>query len=339
MKKSLFAGGIIFLMLGGGFKYAQTPAQAQSKTEQPRTGQQKPNLSKDREAPQKPQLQVPQTPKVKLLNPGAEPRQKLRFKPVAGSKQQSVMMMKTNMKMSVDGKPVPAYNFPATAVTINTVINKVEPNGDISYDFSYSNVDVVKDPNVEPKLLEAMRTKFAQLKGVKGSGVMDNRGNTKKINFVASDIKDPFLKQMMQQLGNSLSKISSPVPQEAVGKGAQWTIANKVGFNGINLTQKETYNLIDIKDDVATLQTKVEQQAQKMQKVNLPGLPPSAALTLQSYSGNGQGKSQIMLDKLMPINSNVSISSNVNWNGKFTSKTEDTNMKQEVLVEVNMESK
>ena len=334
MRKSLFAGGIICLMLGGGIKYITTPAHAQLRAEE-----QKPNTSKVRETPQKPQLKVPQPPTVKLLNPGTEPRQQLRFKPVAGSKQKSVMMMKTDMKMSLDGKPVPAFTIPATVVTIDTVINKVESNGDISYNFSYSEIDVVEDPKIDPKLIEAMRKQLPQLKGVKGSGVMDNRGNTKKINLVTSDIKDPFLKQITQQLSSSLSKVSSPVPQEAVGKGAQWSVINKIGFNGINLTQTETYNLVDIKDGVATLQAQVQQQAQKMQKVTLPGLPPSAALTLQSYDGNGQGKSQIMLDKLMPITSNVSVSSNLNWNGKFTSKQENMDMSQEVLVQVNMESK
>ena len=124
-----------------------------------------------------------------------------------------------------------------------------------------------------------------------------------------------------------------------MGKGAEWVVTNKVGFNGISITQTQTYKLLDIKDGVATLQAKVDQQAQAMQKVTLPGLPPSAALTLQSYKGNGEGKYQIMLDKLMPINSNISVASNVNWKGKFTSKQEDTSMNQEVLVNVNMKSK
>ena len=334
MKKSLFAGGIICLLLGTGIKYVQTPAHAQ-----PRSEQKTPNLSTGAENSEQPQLKSPQGPRVKLLNSGIEPRQKLRFQPVAGSKQQSVMMTKTNMKMSLDGKPVPAFNIPATEITINTVVNKVEPNGDITYDFSYSDIDVIKDPNVQPQILEAMQKQFAQLKGIKGSGVMDNRGNPKKFNLVASDIKDPMLKQMMQQVSNSLSKVSSPVPQEAVGKGAEWVVTNKVGFNGISITQTQTYKLLDIKDGVATLQAKVDQQAQAMQKVTLPGLPPSAALTLQSYKGNGEGKYQIMLDKLMPINSNISVASNVNWKGKFTSKQEDTSMNQEVLVNVNMKSK
>ena len=334
MRKSLFAGGMICLILGGGIKYAQTPAHAQLRTQQ-----QKPNAPIDRKTPQTPQLKTPQPPKFQLLNPGAEPRQELRFKPVAGSKQRSVMTMKTDMKMSVDGKPVPAFTIPATVATIDTVINKVEPNGDISYDFSYSDVDVVEDPKVDPKLIEAMRKQLPQLKGMKGSGVMDNRGNTKKVNLALGDIKDPFLKQMMQKFGDSLSRISSPVPEEAVGKGAQWAIANQINFNGINITQTQTYNLVDIKDDVATVLVNVQQQAQPMQKVSLPGLPPSAALTLQSYNGKGQGKSQIILDKLMPVNSNVSVSSNVNWNGKFTSQAKNTTMNQNILIQVDMDSK
>ena len=339
MKKSLFAAGMVCLILGGGIKYVETPAHAQSTTEQ-----EKPKVSTEQENPRKPQLKVPQLkapeePKVKLLNPGAEPRQKLRFKPVVGSKQQSVMTTKTDMKMSLDGKPVPAFKVPATVVTINTVVKKVEPNGDISYDFSYSDIDVVKDPNVEPKLLEAMRKQFAQLKEMKGSGVMDSIGNTKQFNLALTDVKDPFLKQTMQQFSDSLSKVSSPVPQEAVGKGAQWVTTNTINFNGIKITQTETYNLLDVKDGVAVLQTKVQQQAQPMQKVSLPGLPPDAALTLQSYNGNGQGKSQIVLDKLMPVSSNASISSNINWDGKFSPKTKNMNMNQEVLVQVNMQSK
>ena len=334
MKKSLFAAGMVCLILGGGIKYVETPAHAQSTTEQ-----EKPKVSAEQETPKKPQLKAPRTPKVKLLNPGAQPRQKLRFQPAVGSKQQSVMTTKTDMKMSVDGQPVRAFAVPATVVTINTVINKVEPNGDIGYDFSYSDINVVKDPNVDPKLLEAMRKQFAQIKEMKGSGVMDSLGNTKQFNLVLADVKDPLLKQTMQQFSNSLSKISSPVPEEAVGKGAQWVTTNTIEFNGIKITQTETYNLIDVKDGVATVQTKVQQQAQPMQKVSLPGLPPNAALTLQSYNGNGQGNSQIVLNKLMPVSSNASIASNINWDGKFSPQTKKINMNQEVLVQVNMQSK
>ncbi|MEM7727332.1 MAG: DUF6263 family protein [Cyanobacteria bacterium P01_A01_bin.45] len=278
-------------------------------------------------------------PTIKILQYGSEPKQKLRLKPVAGTEQKSTMTLDMNMSMSVKGRQVPNIKLPGTLVNIDTKVTKVEPNGDVYYEFVYSDIEVTKKAEVQPELVKAMESKIKQLKGIKGEGIIDERGNTKKIDIDLTQLKDPTLKPMLEQLSNSLSQMSSSIPNEAVGVGAQWLVTNQITSNGINITQLETYELISIENGVATTKVTLEQQGKPNQEINLPGLPKGAKVTLKSYSGSGEGESQFGLGRLMPIKSVVNMNSNVQMSAKPRADAKETMMNQKIIMKMSIESK
>lgn len=321
MKKILLISSICLLTPVWGLKLSFTPASAKS----PLVVKQLANNSTTSRTVQ---------PQVELLNAGTAPRQQLRFKPVVKAEQTATMTMNIDMAMSVSGQPMPQVKLPATVMTMQTVVTKIDANGDIHYQFSYTNADVVTTPTTPPKQLDIMRAQIKKMVGTKGSVVVDNRGRTKTASFVFPKTLDANMKQQMEQMTNSLEQLSSPVPEQAVGIGAKWQVSSSPKIGGMNLAQTATYQLVSFQDNVAILSVDIEQHA-KQQNFTRPGLP-SGTLTLDAQ---GQGQLTQRLNQLMPIRSAVSINSNSEFNSKPAGRTEAMTIGTKLLMNLAFQSK
>ncbi|MFB8788697.1 MAG: hypothetical protein U7123_07555 [Potamolinea sp.] len=295
MKKTLLASSCCFLLVGGGLKPVSVSAGTPLIVSQ--------NNDASQIAP------VIRT-QVELISPGAEPRQELRFKPTVNAKQAMTITSNMDVKSSISGKSMPTSKIPPTVMKVESVVTQVDPNGDIHSKFSYTEADVVSDPTVDPELFKLMQSSVKQMVGMNGSFISDNRGQVKSGKFnLPEKNTNPITKQLLDQVSNSLDQFSSPVPQEAVGKGAKWRTSSKINLSGINLTQNVIYELVDLKDNVATLNVSLEQQANS-QQLNLPGMPSNANLSLKSLTSTGQGQVVMQLNSMMPVRSNISMNSN-----------------------------
>lgn len=327
MKKSLFVGCLVLLIAGCTGKSPSSPASSDnssSKTTQ---------LSK--ESVKNPTVADNQ---IELVNAGAEPRQQLRFAPPANTKQTVQMTMKMDAAMSVGGQTQPTMATPPMKMTMQVEVTKVDANGDIHAKFSYSDADVVTDAKTPPEMASAMRSQLKKIVGMRGSMVIDNQGNTKNVSLDVPETADPNIKQMVQQTVNSLKQISSPVPTEAVGVGAKWRYPSSITANGMTLNQTANYELIDLKDNVATMQLNVEQLAAG-QKMNQPGLPPGASVDLKSLKSQGNGKVRMALNRILPVNSEMSVRSNMEMAVKEPGSEKETTMGMQSAMEINLESK
>ncbi len=277
-------------------------------------------------------------PKVELLNAGTEPRQELRFKPMVNAQQTATMTMNMDMSSSIAGQPLPSVKLPATAMTMKTVVTKVDNKGDIHYQFSYSNVDVMGNTTFPPQVLNAMRSQIKKMVGMSGSAIVDNLGQTKEASFVLPEGLDQNTKQMLEQTFNSLEQLYSPLPEQAVGIGAKWRVSSSPSTGGMKLTNVTTYELVSLKDNVATLNVSVEQHAAP-QNLTQPGLPTKVTITLKSYDSQGQGQVMMPLDFVMPTRSTVSMRSNSEMNLREAGKVEETTMDTNLFTEFTLESK
>jgi len=322
MKKTLFFSSLCFLIVGWELKLPPTPVSAET----PSVVKQ---ISKD-STKTSPVVQ----PQVELLNTGTEPKQELRFKPMVNEKQTATMTMNMDMKIFIAGKPVPKAKLPASVMTIEMVVTKVDANGDIHYQFSYSDADVVGDTTLPPNVIEAMRSQVRKIVGIGGSCTVDNRGQTKAYSFVLPEGLDQKTKQMLEQMSNSLKQLSSPVPKQAVGIGAKWRVSSSPNLGGISLNQVATYQLVSLQDNVATLDVSTEQHA-GLQKLNRPGRPTGSTLTLKSLDSQGQGQVTMGLNRLIPIRSTVSMNSNTVTNTSYAGQvaTIDTKLFMEIALE------
>ncbi len=324
MKKTLLVSSFCVLLAGGGLKPASIPVSAQTPFLLAQTN----NSTQTAPAVQT---------NVELLNPGAEPRQEMRFTPAVNSKQTLTITTNMDMSASLAGQPMPKFKIPASVMKMEAVVTQVDPNGDIHSQFAYTDADVVADPAVPPELLNAMQSAIKQIVGLKGSFVTDNRGQIKSGNFDLPEGGDPVTQQLFEQMSNSLDQFSSPVPAEAVGKGARWRVSSSLNLGGINVSQNITYELVDLQENVATLNVIMEQQADS-QELNLPGMPAGASLTLKSLNSEGEGQIVMRLDGAMPMRSNLAIRSKNQMNIKEPGSGQETTLESNLAMQMTFES-
>jgi Family of unknown function (DUF6263) len=317
MKKLLFLGSAC-LFLAGGIKTA------------PAT----PLLLAQNPAPTTPT----QPAQLQLLTPGTQPRQELRLKPQANTKQ--LMTITTNMDIanSLAGQATPKIKTPATVMKMEVLVTQVDGNGDIHSKFTYTEGDVVADASVAPEILEAVRSSIKKMVGLNGTLITDNRGQVKTSNITLPEDIDPMTKTFLTQLSNSFGQMSSPVPQEAVGVGAKWRVSNQLKISSINMNQNAIYELVSLKDNVATFNVTVEQQA-NAQDLTLPGIPAgSANVSLKSMSSQGQGQITLPLTSVMPSRSTMSMRSQNEMSIKEPNSGKEMTIGTQMSMQMNLES-
>lgn len=275
----------------------------------------------------------PPITKIDLLAAGTGEKKQLRFTPVVNSRQTSTLTLR------LDDKGL-AATIPATKLTMEIVVTQIASNGDISFDFTYKNVDIVAEPGIPPSVIEPIRRSLSSLVGLSGAVVVDSRGQTKSTSLRLPQELDSSTQQIFEQLSNSLGQLYAPLPEEAVGLGARWRTSQELNINGIQLTQSAIYELVSNQGNVLQLKMLVEQEAQS-QEVKLPtspDIPAGFRVQLRSFSNQGEGEMTLQLGQMLPRRSILSSRSSVVLNLKPPQSEQSVPMNQELNVQIILDS-
>jgi hypothetical protein len=278
------------------------------------------------------------SPQLQLLDPGAQPRRELKFTPSRQTKQTLTIQMGMNMEMSMDGQAISTPNkLPKTLMKLDLIVTAVDPNGDIHYDFSYTEARVIPDPQIPKELISAMEKSLKTLIGIKGTVITSNRGQIIRQNLVLPQNMEPNMKQFLSQLNRSLDRISTPLPLEAVGTGAKWSTNLPLDLAGMKINQKTDYEVIALDGSGATIKTKVTQTAPP-QNLRLPGTPKTAKIRLNSISSQGEGKVVLQFNSLLPIQGQTSISTRTDMSAQERENEKMINIQNKTSIDLNMSS-
>ncbi len=244
---------------------------------------------------------------LQLLGQGAEPRKTLRFHPKAGDKQTLALTVKLGMDMKMGDMPGQAVQMPAIKLTMASTIKAVAPEGDITYEMLVTDAELLDEAGPLPQVLEQAKASLTAMKGISGTSTISSRGITKSVNMIKPAEADPQKLQMIEQLRESLYRITCPLPEEAVGLGAKWQVTLPDKSEGVELTQTETYELVSVEGETFKTRTTIAQTAspQKIQNPAMPGLK----MDLTSMNGTGTGDLTINLAQLLPVASNSDLQS------------------------------
>lgn len=210
-------------------------------------------------AKQTPARTVEEAPKVKLLDPGAEPRKALRYAPAVGDRHIFTITMSMDQKAEMGGNPVPIPQSPPMMMVFDLNITEVRADGNVKYAMLMTKVDV--DTKEETPQVQAMRESLKGIVGMSGTAVVTNRGETIEAEFKLPPGADPMMAAMMDSMKSSARQMSAPLPEEAVGKGAKWEVAMKVKTGGMTLDQTATMTLDEVTDDDFKLGMELVQKA------------------------------------------------------------------------------
>jgi hypothetical protein len=293
MRQRLLAGLVGCGLLAGGINptLAQTP---QSPTPQSPT----PTID----------LSIGKSTPVELLVVGAQPTEKFRLRPVAGSRQQLSLTWQIQTQVKVGEQAIPSIQMPTMSARLESTVSQVDPNGDIHYAVVYRQIDVKDDGNLPPALAAQFKTQLQPLEGLAGKYVMSEFGEPRSVQMVLPERMSQLQQSVLNQFSQSMTNLSAPLPNQPIGMGAKWRQMIPIVVNGATVNQTTIYELVNRQSGIATIKLQIEQTAngQTLQS----GTPGAGNLQIKSLRTIGSG--QMIWDSQQPMPSQSAIEMNAN---------------------------
>lgn len=264
-------------------------------------------------------------PVVTVLDAGEEPREKLRLELHEGQHAEATMTMETSIATSIDGQSSPAIAAPAISMGMVVDVESVDEDGIITSRFGYDGVDVAGNDAQARQMEKAMRS-HSDLRGTMTS---TDTGAVLDAELDIPDDAPATMQSVLTSMESQLQNLTAPLPQEAVGVGARWTVATEAAISGIDAEITSTYTLVEIIDDRIVLDVELEQVASD-QDLDVPGAPPGGALRLDSMRLSGSGRTVVDRGALFPRSAEISISGEsrmtIEENGATSEMVQDLEM-------------
>jgi len=140
--------------------------------------------------------------------------------------------------------------------------------------------------------LSQLQMQFAALDGLEIRDRMNADGGLEAGELQLPIAPSPEQGGSLQTFIHGLAHALPPLPDEAVGAGARWSATEVVTFQGIQLTQVSSFQLVDADGSTIRVQSKVEQTA-KPQAIENAHLPTGTTVHLASLHGEGTGEAVV----------------------------------------------
>ncbi|HEY9704763.1 MAG TPA: DUF6263 family protein [Allocoleopsis sp.] len=309
MKKILFVGTISLLTVG----QVNQPLPILANDIETVILAKKPQVKPQVKPQIKPQPQPVYSEKIEVINLGSEPRIPLRFTPVINTTEKVKMTFNMKMEMSLQGNSFPSPKMPNMIFTVESIVTKIENNGNIHFKVTFTDVEITPTEDVPKEVVETMQKQFKKVVGMGGTFVINNKGKYISGNFDLPKSFDSGMGDITGQLSQSLQQMSAIVPEESLGIGAKWTVTENFDSSLFNLKQTANYELVSLKDGIATVNVTIDQNADK-QEFKLPGFSQKNndfRLMLNSLKSTGKGNMEMSFYRLLPMSANISINTDM----------------------------
>jgi hypothetical protein len=271
----------------------------------------------------------PDAPRVKLLAPGRPPLRALRYSAKEGQKGVMTMSLNMTMEMSFGSQALPAQAIPEMRYGLGYQVTKVDPQGDIRYEFTLQDPEVVSGPGVSPMVLEAMKTNVEKMRGLHGHAVINSRGLVRDAEVVIPEGADPQLRQLLDGMRQSFRQLAAPFPEEPVGVGAKWETTMRINQNGITLDQVGVSELTSLEGESGRLGLTLTQKAEP-QKVQTANMPAGTHMNLSSLTSTGDGETAFDLRQLVPVKAQIKLHSEMKAGLKMGQDEQPMGMKMDM---------
>lgn len=274
---------------------------------------------------------------LKLLAAGAEPRKALRLHPAAGDKQKLVLNTKValDMKMS-DGQPSP-IKLPSTSATLDIpveiTVKEVSSKGDISYEVALGDTSAAEAPaGGAPPAAKAQKSPVGGIKGLSATGTISSHGYSKGFDFKAPPGADPQTRMLLDLLKDVFIQLVTPLPEEAVGRGAKWEVKAPVESHKIKIDQTANYELVSVEGETYKTKSTSTQRASN-QKIDNP-IMPGMQVDLTKWTAKGTNEFGLDATKLMPSSGTMELHSEMGMGLNMGVPGQGINMKMDVSLHI-----
>lgn len=243
--------------------------------------------------------------RTRLLTPGAEPRRALRYAPPAGLVQVADLTMTTELELGATGQKMPEP-LPKTRMTIEARNAAVDAaSAVLRVRLAITEADLAEGAAATPnrageKLTEVIRG----MKGLAGEKTVDARGQSQEFTLAfpeggSGPMTTAALRPVVQGFERAIDQMTVPFPDEPIGVGAKWEVAQKVLEAGMTLDQTTTFEVTGVDGVRVSLRFSVTLAAPpgKLESRFASGL----SAEVERLTGSGDGTIEVDLGKVLPV--------------------------------------
>jgi hypothetical protein len=233
-------------------------------------------------------------PVVRLVHAGEEPRSPLRYRYVPGTSATMTMDMDTTIAMGGDDPVMPSYAAPTMRVVVETTAGERTPAGTTRLEYRYLDAGVVQPGDgFADAFLDGWLDQYV---GITMWSLVDDRGQAHGGGIEGVGQLDPLLASAFEDIETSLREASAPFPVEPVGVGARWAVEQSFASQGLDVTQRISYTLLDRGSDWVELglESTLSAEPGPSELIEYPGTDA----WVSELSGTGSGTMRMSLDGL-----------------------------------------
>lgn len=236
---------------------------------------------------------------ITLVDPGAEPRQVLRYSVPAGTTQPLRMVMDMKMGMTMGGATMMDMVMPPVVMTMDMAVPELGPAGELHILSELTAVEVQDSADATPGLAGSLQASMSGLVGMTTDSWLTPQGVTTAASVALPPGAMPEVQAQAAGMQQNLGSQSLPFPAEAVGIGGVWEVRSRTSNNGLVVDEVKRVTLAEQSGNLVVLDIDI---AQTLADPNMvpPGLPPGTEVTIRRFESQGSGRTAIRLDHLVP---------------------------------------
>jgi len=229
-----------------------------------------------------------------VIDPGAVPRQELRYRFVEGQTGTMAMDMTMEMATVIDG--IPAGDVQGTiSITahMGTMITDVYEDGSARVEqvFTSYAFGETGDDTADAEL----QSMGDQLEGITVWQVVDDRGSVLELGLGALEDLPPELRQQVVESTFAVQ----PFPEEAVGVGARWVASGSMNSQGLPISMSVGSEVLELTDEGVVLATTISADADGAASL-LANVPDGFEAGIDEFTMDGGGDVAIVFEELIP---------------------------------------
>lgn len=246
---------------------------------------------------------------VTLLDAGSEPRIVLRLHPSVGDTQTVVLTFKAGMTMAMGGSAMPPQDSPEVSLTLNSVVKDVSTNGDCTYQVTLADGSISATTNLPPDMMKEFQSQLAAIRGTTGIARTSSRAINLSLAMNLPPGTDPDTGEILNEV---FAIISTALPEEPVGPGAQWDFHYKPKMKDMKFDETVRYTLDSVDGGQIKLHTTFNQNLanQKFDNPMMPGMK----MDLSKLAVTGDCAILLDLTKTLPVSAKLHLNIQVAMN-------------------------
>jgi hypothetical protein len=228
---------------------------------------------------------------VKVLEPGAEPRAKLRYELKVGKTERVKVQIKPEVEQVVEGRGSQRAPQPAIEFTMAVTPKERMADGSHRIEAKLLKLSLAMGQTPEEKqMAQMLAPALKEMEGVAAIVTMSGRGGVSDVQFSGDKVPQaageflPFVAQAFEML-------AAPLPDEPVGEGARWEHVTRAIQDGVPAKMTATMQLKKRAGNAITLD--VETKREGKGEITDPRVPEGMSV---ERSGTGQFVYQLNLD-------------------------------------------